>query len=117
MGSSKGSFVQRLGNIEEDKPLPLSIICEGNGNGIGNDGLRVPEAPFESMEFLSRSWSSSSIEVMQAVSPTSHHRRLAMITRPPTVTPPSSPQHSSNEDECRTPTVSLATALGLFYSQ
>ncbi|KAH9318940.1 hypothetical protein KI387_020709, partial [Taxus chinensis] len=58
----KGNFVQTLSNIEES--LPAMDLCSPNNMPFNP----MPETPFEPMEFLSRSWSSSSIEVMQALS-------------------------------------------------
>ncbi|KAJ0726612.1 putative VAN3-binding protein [Helianthus annuus] len=44
----------KLENIEEEKPCPCPC--------------RLPETPTESMEFLGRSWSVSSVELSKAIS-------------------------------------------------
>jgi len=96
----KGNFVQTLGNIEEG--LPAMCFSSPN-NMLFNPML---ETPLEPMEFLSRSWSSSSIEVMQALSPNSQEKNRSIIAKPLSITAPSSsPQHAANEN-CRSPTVS-----------
>lgn len=89
----KGNFVQTLSNIEEG--LPATCFPSPN-NMLFNPML---ETPFEPMEFLSRSWSSSSIEVMQTLSPNSQEKNRSMIAKSFSITAPSSsPQHAANEN-------------------
>ncbi|XP_057832586.1 VAN3-binding protein isoform X1 [Cryptomeria japonica] len=92
----KGNFVHTLSNIEES--FPAMDLCTPNDIPFNP----IPEIPFEPMEFLSRSWSSSSIEVMQALSPNSQEKSRAMVVSPFSVTS-SSLQFTSSED-CRSPT-------------
>eukprot|EP01018_Ginkgo_biloba_P007227 Gb_41381 [translate_table: standard] len=94
----KGSFVQTLSNIEESLP----ITCTSPNN---MPFTPMPETPLEPMEFLSRSWSSSSIEVMQALSPNSQDKnRSSIVLRPfSNITPnSSSPEYAPNQ--CKSPT-------------
>ncbi|KAH9304027.1 hypothetical protein KI387_008431, partial [Taxus chinensis] len=93
----KGNFVQTLSNIEES--LSAMDLCSPNNMPFNP----MPETPFEPMEFLSRSWSSSSIEVMQALSPNSQEKNRAMIVRPFSIISSSTPQFAAGED-CRAPT-------------
>lgn len=94
----KGNFVQTLSNIEEGLPA----MCFSSPNNMLFNPIL--ETPFEPMEFLSRSWSNSSIEVMQALSPNSQEKNQSMIAKPFSITAPSaSPQHATNE-KCITPT-------------
>lgn len=94
----KGNFVQTLSNIEEGLPA----MCFSSPNNMLFNPM--VETPFEPMEFLSRSWSSSSIEVMQALSPNSQEKNRSMIAKPFSISAPSSsPQHAANENS-RSPT-------------
>ncbi|KAL4340326.1 hypothetical protein GQ457_08G021200 [Hibiscus cannabinus] len=53
-------------------------------------GTQLPESPRGPMEFLSRSWSASALQVSKAVAPPQHHHSLTPITTPPKSTSGSS---------------------------
>lgn len=71
-----------LANIEEDYPMFMPPL----------KSFPAPETPLELMEFLSRSWSISSVDVARSLQSKSHHLVGSLRTVE------SGPQHSSLED-------------------
>lgn len=61
------STSQPLSNIEEESPMCLPLIMSS---------YNPPETPQEPMEFLSRSWSISALEVAKAFNPVEARRKL-----------------------------------------